>query len=159
MPKLENVKRVIPQIGMTIDDFVEDASENDLARMYNLISNHKEKLQFFGMVKRKGRREYHTIVQKMCTQVSQRIFEQMKRQNWESLQIHTIWQISQFRHTKETKEVVSNPETILYQTKQEKSQYCIPVSKFVNLGVLYESSGTTSHGTISDVKSHKTLST
>ena len=56
MPKLENVKRVIPQIGMTIDDFVEDASENDLARMYNLISNHKEKLQFFGMVKRKGRR-------------------------------------------------------------------------------------------------------
>ena len=82
MPKLENVKRVILQISMTIDDFVEDASENDLARMYNLISNHKEKLQFSGMVKRKGRRECHIIVQKMCTQVSQRIFEQMKRQNW-----------------------------------------------------------------------------
>ena len=43
----------------------------------------------------------------------------------------------------------------LHETRLEKSQYLyIPITRWVNITILYEQSKTTSHGTISDGKSH-----
>ena len=157
---------------MTINDLAGDISENDLAQMYSLISNHKENFNYLKWSKEKEEGKnvkttsYHRT-KNACSSKPKEFLKKWKEES-ESQQIHTIAQISQFKHIKEIREIVSNPENKakfiwidwcenvdLYQTRQEKSQYYTSFSTSVNMAVLYESSGTTSHGTISNVKSHK----
>ena len=39
--KLETVKRVIPQVKITIEDLASDSSKDDLTKMYALVSKYE----------------------------------------------------------------------------------------------------------------------
>ena len=76
--------------------------------------------------------------------------------------------ISQFHRIKEIKEIIAenNKSVIrvdwsenanLFQARKEKGSYYHNIQVSVNAIVTYQSSGVSSHGTISDAKSHKAL--
>lgn len=114
------------------------------------------------------------IAQKTHAQVNQEFLEKWKkeimilRMQIEILRTHATTMVSQYRRIKKMKEVIASSENkakfiqidwsenvALHETRLEKSQYLyIPITRSVNTTILYEQSKTTSHGTISDGKSH-----
>lgn len=99
---------------MTTNDLAGDISENDLAQMYSLISNHKENFNYLKWSKEKEEGKnvkttsYHST-KNACSSKPKEFLKKWKEES-ESQQIHTIAQISQFKHIKEIREIVSNPE-------------------------------------------------
>ena len=79
---------------------------------------------------------------------------------------HTKRMISQFHRIMEIKEIIAennnslcirdwSENANLFQARQEKGSYYHNIQDSVNAIVAYQSSGVSSHGTISDAKSHK----
>ena len=79
---------------------------------------------------------------------------------------HTKRMISQFHRIREIKEIIAennnslcirdwSENANLFQARQEKGSYYHNIQDSVNAIVAHQSSGVSSHGTISDAKSHK----